>query len=303
MIVRSKVRLGVAVRRSWKSILFAAGYPTLVFLTYDAGIEGFTVPMAIPAMLGTALSILLGFRTNSAYARWWEARQVWGGIVNDSRTLARQVISLFTLPEGANEQDMSTMQREMVYRQIAWNYTLARTLRRQDPYADIEATISQEETEKLRSQDNLPNAMLQTQANRLNDAFRSGYLDNMRLLWLQDMLRRLCDHMGKCERIKNTVFPVHYAFLVSVIIWLFVLFLPLGLAPLLGWITVPVAFLVSVVFFLIAATSATLQDPFENYVTDTPMLALSTTIEINLRQQLGETELPEKTQPEDGVLM
>jgi len=303
MIVRSKVRLGVAVRRSWINILFAAGYSTLVFLLYDAGIDGITVPMAIPAMLGTALSILLGFRTNSAYARWWEARKIWGGIVNDSRTFARQVTSLFQLPEGANEQDMSAMQREMVYRQIAWNYTLARTLRRQNPYADIEATIAPEETEALRSQDNLPNAMLQTQANRLNDALRSGYLDTLRLLWLQDMLRRLCDHMGKCERIKNTVFPVHYAFLVSLIIWLFVLLLPLGLVSILGWITVPLAFLVSAVFYLIAATSAAMQDPFENYITDTPMLALSRTIEINLRQQLGETEIPEKVQPEDGVLM
>ena len=303
MIVRDKVRLGAAARRSWIGILFAAGYPTLVFLVFDAGIEGFTVPMAIPAMLGTALSILLGFRTNSAYARWWEARKIWGGIVNDSRTLARQVISLFTLPEGADEQQMLAMQREIVHRQIAWNFTLARTLRRQDPYADIESTIAPEETEELRSQDNLPNAMLQTQAKRLSDAFRSGYLDNLRLLWLQDMLRRFCDHMGKCERIKNTVFPVHYAFLVSVIIWLFVLLLPLGLVPLLGWITVPVAFLVSVVFYLIAATSATLQDPFENYITDTPMLALSTTIEINLRQQLGETDLPAKAQPVDGALM
>jgi len=145
--------------------------------------------------------------------------------------------------------------------------------------------------------------MLQTQANRLRDALQLGYLDTFRFLPAESTLTRMCDHMGMCERIKNTVFPTHYGFLVTRIIWLFFLLLPSGLVASLGWITVPVAFGIAVVFWLIEAMSGAIQDPFENASTDTPMLALSRTIEINLRQQLGETELPEQIQPVDGVLM
>jgi len=303
MIVRKSIRLGAALRRSWKRTLFVAAYAASAVLLYQTAGAVVTIPLAIPAMLGTAISILLGFRTNSAYGRWWEARKIWGAIVNDSRTFARQVTSLFLLPDGADSQTMTAMQREMVYRQIAWNFVLARSLRRQDQFPDVEPTLTPEEIDLLRSQDNRPNALLQTQATRLRDALREGYLDPIRFLPIEDTLTRLCNHMGKCERIKNTVFPAHYSFFVSMIIWLFFLLLPLGLVEDLGWITAPVAFVIAIVFLMIEAMGAAMQDPFENYISDTPMLALSRTIEINLRQQLGETELPDKILPEDGVLM
>ena len=113
MIVRKRVRVGRLVRRSWQRILAETGYSALVVLLFREDIVRVSIPVAIPAMLGTALSILLAFRTNSAYDRWWEARKIWGAIVNDSRTFARQVISLFFLPEGADKRAMTAMQREM----------------------------------------------------------------------------------------------------------------------------------------------------------------------------------------------
>jgi len=303
VIVRQTTKLRRLLLRSWKKDLFVAGFTVMIVLFYKRDIFTATIPVAIPAMLGTALSILLGFRTNSAYDRWWEARKIWGAIVNDSRTFARQVLSLFKLPAGAERVEMSAMQREMIYRQIAWNYVLARSLRRQDPFPDVEAMLASDEIDALRTQDNQANALLQTQANRLRDALQLGYLDTFRFLPAESTLTRMCDHMGMCERIKNTVFPAHYSFLVTRIIWLFFLLLPSGLVASLGWVTVPVAFGIAVVFWLIEAMSGAIQDPFENASTDTPMLALSRTIEINLRQQLRETELPEKIQPVDGVLM
>jgi putative membrane protein len=303
VIVRKVVRWRGLLLGSWRRIVFEVGYSILIVLLYKTNVFSTTIPVAIPAMLGTALSILLAFRTNSAYDRWWEARKIWGAIVNDSRTFARQVTSLFILPEGADRREMTGLQREMVYRQIAWNYVLARTLRGLDPFADVETMLPAEEIDALRAQDNPPSAILQTQADRLREALRTGYVDTFRFLPIEATLTRLCDHMGMCERIKNTVFPAHYGFLVAWIIWLFFLLLPSGLVASLGWITVPVAFATAVIFWLIEAMSGMMQDPFENVSSDTPMLALSRTIEINLRQQLGETELPEKIQPEDGVLM
>lgn len=303
MIVSSRIRVGRIVRRSWRKIIFVAGYSVLVVLLYQAGVSRATIPVAIPAMLGTALSILLGFRTNSAYDRWWEARKVWGAIVNDSRTLARQVLSLLKSPDETPRSEISAIQREMIHRQIAWNFVLARSLRGQDRFQDVGTMISPAEIESLSAQDNTTNAMLQTQENRLQDTLQSGYLDGYRFLPIENTLKRMCDHMGMCERIKSTVFPVHYGFLISQIIWLFFLLLPPGLVDDLGWITVPVATVTAIVFWMIEALGAVLQDPFENDVTDIPMLAISRTIEINLRQQLGETDLPEKFEPVDGVLM
>ena len=114
---------------AWVRISFEAAYSVFVVLLFNAGFHA-TIPVAIPAMLGTALSILLGFRTNSSYDRWWEARKIWGTIVNDSRTWARQVTTVFALPKDSDPKHMADMQREMVYRQIAWNYVFKDTLRK-----------------------------------------------------------------------------------------------------------------------------------------------------------------------------
>ncbi len=109
--------------------------------------------------------------------------------------------------------------------------------------------------------------------------------------------------MGQCERIKTTVFPTQYGFLLDCIIWLFFILLPPALAPYLGWFSIPVAYLVGMVFVLIEAICRFLEEPFENTVMDTPMTAICRTIEINLREQLGEADLPEKLEPVHGILM
>jgi putative membrane protein len=273
-------------------ILYTA---TVVF--FDKRGLSVAIPIAIPALLGTAISILLGFRTNSAYDRWWEARKVWGAIVNDARTLARQVLAYAT---GA---DADALHREIVHRQIAWCHALRHSLRGEEPSADLKNLLSEQEVGALRSIDNRPLAILQTQTNRLADARQRGLIDRLMLLPIEGTLKRFSDHMGQCERIKTTVFPTLYSSFLSVNIWLFFVLLPASLAPHIGWLAVPVAFLVSLVFEMIEAIGRTLENPFENGPMDTPMTAICRTIEINLREQLGETELPPRLEPVNGILM
>ena len=253
-----------------------------------------------PAMLGTVLSVLLGFRTAAAYERWWEARKIWGGIVNDSRTFTRQVLMLIDNHDG---DAPSALQKELVHRQIAWPYTLVRSLRRQEVLADVEDLLDATEINDLHMQQNVPNALIMTQAVHLRDAYQEGLINAYFLASIEDSLRRLTDHMGKCERIKNTVFPGYYSYFISRAVLLFFLLLPSGLAPFLEWLTVPIALIIELLFSLIEMAGTILQDPFENRPGDTPMMAISRTIEINLRQQLGETELPGPLVPVDGVLM
>lgn len=302
MIVREVVRWGSLSRLAWRQLSFMVVYSAVFVVAYDRGHVEVAIPTGIATMLGTALSILLGFRTNSAYGRWWEARQVWGGIVNDARTLARQVSSLLVAP-GEDQAALRDLQKELIRRQIGWCYTLNRALRKQDPFPELEPFVPAAELEALRSEDNRPNAILHTQGLRLRDAREQGYLDAYLSLPLQATLARLTDHMGKCERIKNTVFPTPYTYIVSRVVWLFFLLLPAGLVEHLGWVTIPVSVVVASMFSMINMVSYYLQDPFENRTTDTPMDALCRTIEINLKQQLGETELPPKVQAVDGVLM
>jgi putative membrane protein len=299
MITDGRNHLNIVRRRLWY-LVGAVVYSTALVALYERGHDWIDAPVSIPAMLGTALSILLGFRTASSYDRWWEARKVWGAIVNDSRTFTRQVLTLVLREDGSRPE---ALHKELVYRQIAWTHVLARSLRRQDPLTDIDSLLSVEEIDALRDQQNIPNALLQTQGEELGEAYRRGLVDKWFLVAITDTLKRLTDHMGMCERIKSTVFPGHYSFFISRTLLVFYLLLPSGLVQHLGWLTIPVALIIELLFATIESAGIILQDPFENRPTDTPMTALSRTIEINLRQQLGETELPEKLQPVDGVLM
>ena len=305
LIVGKRMRLYHLLLKSRVSVAFLLGLPIGVTVLHLLGVPDLPLPIALPALLGTLLSILLGFRTNSAYARWWEARKIWGAIVNDSRSWTRQVLSFLGVGgEGrSSPEEIAALEKELVYRQMAWNYALSRTLRRQEPWDDLAPFLSAHEIDDLRAQDNVPNALLQTQGDRLRKARARGDIDGFAFLNLDEMLTRLCDSMGKCERIKNTVFPTPYAYLVTLVAIGFYILLPFGLIAYLGWITIPATFLVGGIFFSIEALSTSLQDPFENRDSDTPTTALSRTIEINLRQQLGETDLPGKIAPEGGVLM
>ena len=297
MITRRSIDWGGIARDYWTIILAMILYTTAIVVLDKKGMS-VAIPIAIPALLGTALSILLGFRTNSAYDRWWEARKIWGAIVNDSRTFARQVLAFIAV-----DDDAAPLRREMIYRQIAWIHALRRSLRDEDPVVDLEDLLPEDEIDALRSQKNRPNAILQTQTGRLAEAQRRGLVDQLLLLPIEGTLKRFSDHMGQCERFKTTIFPTQYSYCLRGIIWLFFILLLASLAPHLGWFAIPVAFIVSLVFDMMEAIGRFLENPFEGAPMDTPMTAICRTIEINLREQLGETELPEKLEPVNGILM
>ncbi|MGI9457190.1 MAG: bestrophin family protein [Aeoliella sp.] len=262
--------------------------------------EEYNLPVAIVAIPGTVIGLLLAFRTNSCYGRWWEARILWGAIVNDSRTWVRQLMEFLSLAQESAKQDPDI--RVMAYRQIAWSYALTRSLRRQNPLADTEQFLETTEIEQLQTHDNVPNAMLLNQATLLCKLHSQGKLETYEFVELEKTLTRLTDSMGGCERIKNTTFPTSYSRLVSFLIYLFIIYLPFGLAamPPLGLFLT--AATLALAFLVIDRAADFLQDPFENLPSDTPMQSLSRIVEINIKQMLGKTDLPEKLTPSDGVL-
>ncbi|WP_264529898.1 bestrophin family protein [Flavobacterium sp. N502540] len=244
------------------------------------------IPIAIPTMVGTIISLLLAFKSNQAYDRWWEARIIWGSIVNESRTLVRQMLTFYKDPGFSVEAN--EFKENFTKRQIAWCYSLGQALRNKDAIKPIKDLISEEELNFVKNHQNIPNAILLLHGRDLRIAKKDKRLNVYQQVEIDNTLSRLCDAMGKCERIKNTIFPTTYSMYIRMTLCLFILLLPFGLISLLSWFAVPLITIIGGTFFLIEKMAIHLQDPFENRPTDTPVTAISNTIEKNLMQMLNE---------------
>ncbi|MBK7232069.1 MAG: hypothetical protein IPH93_07350 [Saprospiraceae bacterium] len=249
------------------------------------------MPLTIPAFIGTAISILLSFKLNQSYDRWWEARKVWGAIVNDSRSFVIQLQSF--LPKG-NEEII----RKIAFRQIAWCYSLGQSLRGLNPIDNLDQFISQEDIQEIQKHNNKPLALLQLHSKDIKDLKENHHLEILSQLQLDNSLVRLCDSQGKSERIKTTVFPVTYRLFLHGIIYLFVVTLSISLKNVAGFFEIPLLLLISAAFFLLEKSATHMHDPFENRPTDTAMSTIARTIEINIKQLLRETEIPKPLPPE-----
>ncbi|MHC0440392.1 bestrophin family protein [Flavobacterium sp. 3-210] len=244
------------------------------------------IPIAIPTMIGTIISLLLAFKSNQAYDRWWEARIVWGGIVNDSRTLIRQVLTFYKDPDFSLEA--SEFKENFAKRQIAWCYSLGQALRNKDAVKPLEGLMSEEEIKYIKNHQNIPNAILMLHGRDLRNAKNDKRFNRYQQVEIDNTVTRLCDGMGKCERIKNTIFPTTYSMYIRLMLWLFIMLLPFGLTSVLSWFAIPLITAIGAVFFLIERMAIHLQDPFENRATDTPVTAIANTIEKNIKQMLNE---------------
>jgi len=259
------------------------------------------VPISLITVPGTVIALLLAFRTNSAYDRWWEARIIWGAIVNDSRTWVRQLLTFVKYENKSS--DVFRHVNYMAKRQIAWNYALTAHLRKVDLADSIQPLIGKNEYEEMMKKNNVANGLLYRQGADLRILYSKKLLDQYQFVSLDETLTKFTDSMGKCERIKNTVFPTSYSLLVDVLIYLWVFFLPFGLIDNIGLILIPTSVSLAFSFLAIDRIAYYMQDPFNNLPSDTPMLSLSRTIEINIMQELGEDDIPEPLKPQHGVLM
>ncbi len=295
----------------WKSLISDLKKPMALILVYNVIIlvidiytemHFITIPITLLTVPGTVIGLLLAFRTNSSYDRWWEARKIWGQIVNDSRTLARQLTTYTDFEDGA-ENETGKIAKRITYRQIAWCYALCRGLRREAPWKELSDFLGKDEVEKLKESQNIPNSLLQTNAVEISRFVKGAKLDNYQYMQIDSTIRSLTDSMGKCERIKNTIFPVMYSRFLDLLIYIYILSLPFSLVDASVLILLPASLTLSFAFLAVDRIAFLLQDPFDGCTTDIPMYSLSRTIEINLKQQLGERMLPEQVKPVKGVLM
>ncbi|MEM6273809.1 MAG: bestrophin family ion channel [Myxococcota bacterium] len=333
MYVRRNIRWSLVWRFAWKHILVFSAYGSAVVGGYvfaqTRGID-ISLPYAPLGTIGVAVAFYIGFKNNQAYDRFWEARKIWGGVVNESRTWANRVL---TLPVASDERanELRSMQHRLVYRHVAWINSLRLQLRKTtildrsqqtsyvpDLHIDLDRDrcdglrefLTDEDKERLDGVANKATHLVRFQGEGVQRLRQSGFVDAFQEQLLHEPLRELYNLQGKCERIKNTPLPRQFAYFSSVFVRLFALLLPFGLLGLLRdwnsewvWLAVPLSVTISWMFNTIEVVGDNSEDPFENYVNDVPMTALCRTIEIDLRQMLGEREVPESIRPVADILL
>lgn len=240
-------------------------------------------------LIGLALSIFMSFRNNTCYDRWWEGRKLWGALVIDCRSIARQVA---TLPDARRER--------IVLGLCAFAAGLAARLRGRNEQAAIAHWWPQGDWQRAA---NLTNGVVHDLGRISQDLLAEGSLDPMRWRALEEQFTALSAVQAGCERIAATPVPFAYSLLLHRTAYVFCLSLPFALAGTLGWWAVLPAVLVAYTFFGLDALGDQLEDPFGLDVNDLPLDAMVRVIERDMLSALGRGDLPPLLAPVDGVLM
>ena len=318
-----------------RNIYWLLAINTGVTILYEIiGLKWLGIPWVPIALLGTATAFIVGFRNNATYARAWEARQIWGGIVNSSRALGIMVRDFIRNPTPSGT-DTNTVHQQLIYRHIAWLTALRFQLREPRAWENLqkdynieykahysipeqESNLADElkkllptqEVDYILSKKNRATQVLAQQSKQLRELVDQEWIENYRYIQLELMLKELYEHQGKSERIKNFPYPRQFATISQMFTRLFVWLVPFGLLKefdKLGehivWLTIPFGVLVSWVFMSLEQVGESSENPFEGGANDTPITSMSRTIEIDLREMLDETNLPPAITAVNNILM
>ncbi|MDE1176541.1 MAG: bestrophin family ion channel [Edaphobacter sp.] len=289
MIVRDKLPLKRIWPQAWRRLLVLLIFDCTVAVIYSVFHHKWISLNGLPvAPLASALTIFLAFRTNAAYGRWWEARQLWGKLVNYSRALTRQYLTM--LDDETEERDRPPLRNELVKHQIAFAHALRCHLRKQASLPELKTLLGEEIADELSVYKNIPAAINLRTGKLLRQARSEGMLDSFRWTAIDDNLTEMSNIQGACERIKNTPLPRQFEYLPRILVDVFCWLLPLGIVDDLGLVTPIASTLISFTFIAADLMSREISNPFDNTIHDTPMTALSRTIELNLREQMTETD-------------
>ncbi|QOI97082.1 MAG: hydrogenase [Flammeovirgaceae bacterium] len=291
-------------------IVFSLLTGVVVWALYRYGISQVALPFSVAAILGSALAIFIAFRNNSAYGRWWEARTLWGGIVNSSRVLARLIITFTDSHAHQPNYDAArsvSFKKQMIYLCIAWVHALRLHLRGQEDWDALKPFVSDEDFSALRQSQHKPNFLHLLTGRKIYAAMGNGTLGGFDSFQMEGQLLALANYQGGCERIKNTPLLRQYDYFTRLFLYAFMLLLPLTLIgdfSRLGidYLMLPVSLIISFVFAILAKVGEVNEDPFENRITDVPLSALCNTIERDLKEMLGEKNLPPAVKPENGFI-
>ena len=283
----------------WSTTLRHLGPGLALYGVFSLGVafvhRAGAVPIAIPgfpvAVFAASTGIFLGFRNNSAYDRWWEARGLWGAIVNHSRSLVRL----------ARELGDEALGRETARWAVAFAHATRLHLRRQPTEPEM-ARILGSEAELVCNRNDVPAATLQMVSRAARRASDEGRFSEFRLVAFEGILRDLTNALGGCERIKNTPMLRVYDVIPRALVVALLTLAPFALVSALG-MGLPLAMgLLSFLFLSLESIGRIVETPFECEINDIPMTAIATALEADLLQHVGRTDLPSPVEPVDGFL-
>jgi ion channel-forming bestrophin family protein len=319
-------------RRNIFTTLLIGIIPTVLYQAL--GLKWLAIPWTVVALLGTATAFLVGFKNTQTYNRTWEARQIWGAILNGSRAWGAMSRDFF-------ENPLKT--KELVYRHFAWLTALRYAMRdsrawesissaynaeyqqfysipeRETPLeAELAKYLPETELKYILSTKNRAAQLMSLQSKTLKELQANGELDSYRFVEMQRMVREFFDQQGRSERIKNFPYPRQLATVNVFFTRLFCIMLPFGMLKEFDklnetvegvmkgnmvWFVVPFSVLISWVYTSLEQVGESTENPFEGGANDVPISQMSRTIEIDLREMLGETDLPPALQPKNNIIL
>lgn len=318
-------------RRDIYTLIVLALIPTVLYQVLD--IKWLAIPWVPIALIGTAAAFIVGFKNTQTYNRLWEARQIWGAIVNLSRSWG--IMSRDFTAGSLPDKEAAEIHRQLIYRHCAWLTALRYQLREPRSWENLEKSyfkeyrkfytvaerdgrleeelrkfLTAEEADYVLSKKNRAVQIIALQSRHLKSLKEQGYVESLNYVELENILVALIAEQGKSERIKNFPYPRQFASINLFFIWLFVIMLPFGMLnefQKLGdhfvWLTIPFSVVVSWVFTSMEKVGESTENPFEGGANDVPITSMSRTIEIDLREMLDEKDLPPAITPSHNILM
>lgn len=312
---------------------------TVVTVAYESlNFKWLAIPWLPLTLIGTAVAFLIGFKNNASYDRLWEARKIYGRITNSSRTWAMMVKGYVTNRHAIaklSEKELKDIHQRLIYRHISWLTALRFQLRQPRKWESMDRKhnkgykkrfkiselesefenecaehISKEEKNIVIQKRNPALHIIDLQSKELTDLLDKGLIEDFRHMEMENILKDFYDQQGGCERIKNFPYPRQFATLNVHFVWLFIILLPFGMVhefARLGdhfiWLTIPFSTLVSWVFHTMEKIGESTENPFQGGANDVPITAISRSIEIDLKEMLGEEEIPDTIEPLDNILL
>lgn len=344
MITTRSISLGNFIKWTLPHMLWLLILMGSVAALYYFDIISIHIPWVPVSVVGTAVAFYAGFKNNQAYDRMWEARKIWGGIVNDSRAWGMMIdayVSNLFKENKSSDTEIQQIKKRLIYRHIAWLYAHRSQLLVATPWehisqsgltrkkaglyqkkfgiglVDDEVTrtelklfLPEEEHDRLIAKANTATQIINEQSRDLAKLREQNIVDDFRHTQLEDILRTFYTLQGKNERIKKFPLPRQYANMSQYFVRIFILLLPFCMIPEVAklgdwglWLSVPITALIGWVYVMMEVIGDYSENPFQGMANDIPMMSLCRTIEIDLREMLGETELPPPVAAKNGILM
>ncbi|MEZ5171976.1 MAG: bestrophin family ion channel [Bacteroidia bacterium] len=344
MIVSKGIKVGTLLKWSGHHVIWLLAFVGSIAALYHFNLIAFRIPWLPVSVIGTAVAFYVGFKNNQAYDRMWEARKIWGGIVNDSRTWGMMVDSYVSTHFQSVKSDSKEIQitkQRLIYRHIAWIYAHRSQLLVATPwehisqgghlarYADFyqrkfgvglvddEVTrielrqfLPENEYDTMIKSANPATQIINAQSRDLAQLREQDLIDDFRHMEMTNVLRSFYELQGKNERIKKFPLPRQYANMSRYFVGIFVLLLPFSMVPELHelgewgfWLSIPITALIGWIYVMMEVVGDYSENPFQGMANDIPMLSLCRTIEIDLREMLGEKDLPKPISAKHDILM